>query len=289
MSEPTDEAQPPASIAKQLLLRSWHVLRIAILAYIGILIVLLMLERSLIFIPTPYPVGYWEGKPAGVEDVQFTAADGAKLHGWYAAHEDPLAVVLYAHGNAGNITHRIDVLERLHHDLHCTVLLFDYRGYGKSEGKPSEAGVLQDGRAARDWLAERAGVAKDDLVLMGRSLGTSVAVDLAAEAGARGLVLYSGFPSIRDVAAYHYPWLPVRWVMRTRLDCIGKIQNYQGPLLQAHAEQDEVITVELGRQLYEAAPMQQKIWFTLGASSHNDPAPDAFYQALREFLTGLPL
>jgi len=285
VQEPDIEDPPPAPTTKRLLLRVWRVLRIAILAYLGILIVLLMLERSLIFIPTPYPVGYWNGKPTGVEDVQFTAADGTKLHGWYAAHDDPLAVVLYAHGNAGNITHRIDVLERLHHDLHCTVLLFDYRGYGKSEGKPSEAGVLQDGRAARDWLAERAGVARQDLVLMGRSLGTSVAVDLAAEAGARGLVLYSGFPSLRDVAAYHYPWLPVRWVMRTRLDCIGKIQNYHGPLLQAHAEQDEVITVELGRQLFEAAPMQQKTWFTLGASSHNDPPPAAFYKAVREFLT----
>ncbi len=289
MQRPSVITVPHTPAARPVRRWSWRLLRIPVLAYLGILMVLLLLERSLIFIPTPYPAGNWQEQPDDVEDVQFAAADGTKLHGWYAAHDDPLAVVLYAHGNAGNITHRIDVLERLHRDLHCTVLLFDYRGYGKSEGKPSEEGVLQDGRAARDWLAERAGVAKQDVVLMGRSLGTSVAVDLAAEAGARGLILYSGFPSIRDVAAYHYPWLPVRWVMRTRLDCIGKIQNYHGPLLQAHAEQDEVITVELGRQLYEAAPMQQKTWFTLGASSHNDPPPAAFYEALRQFLIGLPL
>lgn len=289
MQPQTTKELPRMSASRRWFSAVWRSLRIVLLAYLGILIVLLLLERSLIFVPARYPDGYWESKPAGVEDVQFAAADGTQLHGWYASHEDPLAVVLYAHGNAGNITHRIDLLQRLHRDLHCTVLLFDYRGYGRSEGKPSEAGVLQDGRAARDWLAERAGVAKQDLVLMGRSLGTSVAVDLAADAGARGLVLYSGFPSLRDVAARFYPWLPVRWVMRTRLDCIGKIQNYHGPLLQAHAEQDEIITVDLGRQLFEAAPMQQKVWFTLGDSAHNAPPPDAFYETLREFLTGLRL
>lgn len=263
----------------------WRMLRVGIFTYLGIIAVLMMFERSLIFLPMKYPKGHWNLQPAGVEDVSFTAADGAQLHGWYAAHDDPLAVVLFAHGNAGNVTHRADVLQRLHRDLHCTVLMFDYRGYGKSEGSPSEEGVLQDGLAARDWLAQRAGVAADDLVLMGRSLGTAVAVDLAARDGARALVLYSAFPSMPDVAARHYPWLPVRWLMRTRLDSIRKIPNYRGPLLQAHGEEDEIITADLGRQLFEAAPMEQKEWFTLGASSHNDPLPDTFYVALERFLT----
>lgn len=263
---------------------AWRLLRIGVFAFLGFIAVLMLFERSLIFFPTKYPGGYWELRPAGAEDVSFTAADGTKLHGWYAAHDDPLAVVLFAHGNAGNITHRADLLERLHQDLHCTVLMFDYRGYGKSEGSPSEAGVLQDGRAARDFLAQRAGVALDELVLMGRSLGTGVVVELAARDGARGLVLYSAFPSLPDVAAHHYPWLPVRWLMRTRLDSISKIQHYHGPLLQAHGEEDEIITADLGRRLFEAAPMEQKEWFTLGASSHNDPLPETFYVALEEFL-----
>jgi uncharacterized protein len=267
----------------------WRVLRIGLLAYLGIAVMLMFMERSLIFFPMKYPSGDWEYQPPGAEDVEFTADDGTRLHGWFATHEDPLAVILFAHGNAGNITHRTDVLQRLHHDLHCTVLLFDYRGYGKSEGRPNEDGVLRDGRAARDYLAQRAGVVNDELVLMGRSLGTAVAVDLAADGGARALVLYSAFPSMPDVAAYHYPWLPVRWLMRTRLNSVDKIQNYHGPLLQAHGEEDEIITVELGRRLFDAAPMQNKQWFTLGASSHNDPPPAAFYVALRHFLTDLPL
>jgi uncharacterized protein len=266
----------------------WRVLRLGILAYLGIVVLLMLFERSLIFLPMKYPGGYWDDIPPSVEDVHFPAADGTQLHGWYAEHDDPLAVILFAHGNAGNITHRSDVLRRLHRDLHCTVLMFDYRGYGKSEGRPSEAGVLEDGRAARDFLAQRAGVAPADLVLMGRSLGTAVVVDLAAGDGARALVLYSAFPSMPEVAARHYPWLPVRTLMRTRLDSLRKIQDYDGPLLQAHAEDDEIITVDLGRELFEAAPMEHKQWFTLGASTHNDPPPPAFYAALREFLTELP-
>lgn len=265
----------------------WRLLRVGLFAYVGIIVLLMLFEQSLIFFPSKYPAGYWELQPPGSEDVFFTAADGTRLHGWYAAHEDPLAVVLFAHGNAGNITHRADVLQRLHEDLHCTVLVFDYRGYGKSEGSPSEAGVLQDARAARQWLVERAGTAPADLVLMGRSLGTGVVVDLAARDGARGLVLYSAFPSMPEVAARHYPWLPVRWLMRTRLDSASKIGDYQGPLLQVHGEDDEIITADLGRQLFEAAPMQHKQWLMLPASGHNDPPPEKFYRALEEFLTSL--
>lgn len=272
---------PRASILRRLV---W----IGSVAFLGIIAVLMVLERSLIFFPTPHPAGYWHLRPAAAEDVSFTAADGTRLHGWFAAHEKPSAVILFAHGNAGNITHRADLFQRLHQDLNCTVLMFDYRGYGKSEGKPSESGVLQDGRAARDYLAQRAGVEPADLVLMGRSLGTAVAVDLAAREAARALVLYSAFPSMPDVAAHHYPWLPVRWLMRTRLDSINKIGRYHGPLLQAHAEEDEIIPASLGRQLFEAAPMQQKQWFTLSGSSHNDPIPDAFYVALQRFLADLP-
>jgi hypothetical protein len=91
-----------------------------------------------------------------------------------------------------------------------------------------------------------------------------------------------------DVAARHYPWLPVRWLMRTRLESISKIRNYHGPLLQAHGEQDEIIAADLGWRLFEAAPMEHKQWLSLGASSHNDPLPDSFYAALQEFLTDMP-
>ncbi len=267
--------------------RIWRLLRLLVVVYLGIVVLMIVLERSMIFYPMPYPQGDWENLPAGVEDVEFAAGDGTQLHGWYAPHDDPLAVVLYAHGNAGNLTHRRDVLQTLHRDLDCTVLLFDYRGYGKSGGKPDEAGVLLDGRAARDHLAELAGVDADAVVLMGRSLGTAVAVDLAAGEGARAVVLHSGFPSLPDVAACHFPWLPVRWLMRTRFHSLARIQDYHGPLLQAHGESDEIIPAELGRQLFAAAPMEHKRWVSLGPRGHNDPVPQEFYDVLREFLTDL--
>lgn len=259
-------------------------LRVLLFAYLGIIVLLMLLERSLIFLPMRYPHGRWEDQPAGVQEIEFTAEDGTRLHGWYAHRDDPTGVILYAHGNAGNITHRASLMRRLHDGLGCSVFLFDYRGYGKSEGRPNEAGILMDGRAARDRLAQLAGVSESDIVFMGRSLGTAVAIDLAAEGGARGLVLHSGFPSMPDVAAYHYPWLPVRWLMRTRLNAGERIRDYHGPLLQAHGEADRIIPFDLGRQLFEAAPSEQKRWLSLGGIDHNDLPPERFYDELGAFL-----
>src|SRR5439155_17149604 len=123
------------------------------------------------------------------EDAWFEADDGTRLHGWFAEAKNPRAVVLHTHGNAGNVTHRAPLLELFRERLRASILVFDYRGYGRSEGTPDEKGILADARAARRWLAKRAGVAESDVVLHGTSLGGGVAVDLAARDGARGLVL----------------------------------------------------------------------------------------------------
>ena len=143
------------------------------------------LEKSLVFAPSRYPEGNWQ--PAGLvfEDAWFAAADGTRLHGWFVPHAQPRAVVLFCHGNGGNVALWADVLRNLHDRMGVTAMGFDYRGYGRSEGTPSEAGVLADARAARAWLARRTGIAEDRIVLMGRSLGGAVAVDLATD-GAGG-------------------------------------------------------------------------------------------------------
>ncbi len=132
------------------------------------------LERSLVFPAAPYPEG--DSQPAGLafENAWFEATDGARLHGWYLPHERPRAVALFLHGNAGNITGRAPVLAALHDRHSMAVMAFDYRGYGRSEGKPHQQGVLRDARAARAWLARRTGVAELDIVLIGRSLGGGV-------------------------------------------------------------------------------------------------------------------
>lgn len=265
---------------------AWRTFRAALIGYLLVVVVMMFLEESLIFFPQRHPDGDWRPGGSEFEDARFEAADGTRLHGWYVEHEHPRAVVLFCHGNAGNITHRADMLRVLHEYVGVSALILGYRGYGRSEGKPSEEGILADARAARKWLADRAGIAEKDVVLMGRSLGGGVVVDLAAFDGARALVLESTFSSMPDVAAHHYPWFPVRLLMRTRLNSIGKIADYRGPLLQSHGEGDTIIPLRFGRRLFEAAN-EPKRFIELPALDHNDPQPQAYYDALIEFLDGL--
>ena len=258
----------------------------ALIGYFLIVVLAMFFEESLIFFPTPYPGGDWQPEGVSFEDASFRSADGTRLHGWYAPCENPRAVVLFCHGNAGNVTHRGHTLALLNELVGVTVLIFDYRGYGRSEGKPSEAGVLADGRAARAWLAEKAGVKEPDVVLMGRSLGGAVAVDMAAADGTRGLVLESSFTSITEMAAHYYPWLPVRAILRTKLDSLDKIAAYRGPLLQSHGDADSIVPYPMGRRLFEAAN-QPKRFITLPGADHNDMQSRAYFDALIEFLDGL--
>jgi hypothetical protein len=259
---------------------------LALICYLVVLGVMMFFEESLIFFPARYPEGDWQPEGLNFEDAWFQAADGTRIHGWYVPHGDPRAVVLFCHGNAGNLSGRAETLHVLHDLVGVSVLIFDYRGYGRSEGKPDEAGVLADARAARAWLAQRAAVDQSEIVLMGRSLGGAVALDLAAADGARALVLESSFTSIPDVAAYHYPWLPVHWAMRTRLDSLGKIAAYHGPLLQSHGDADTIVPYRLGRRLFEAAHEPKK-FVSFPGLDHNDPQPLEYYDTLREFLDDL--
>ena len=146
------------------------------------------LDNSLVYQPTVYPEGNWNPPGLVFEDAWFTSDDGTKLHGWYCHHPRPRAIVLMAHGNAGNLSSRWPILKMLNERLNLAVMIFDYRGYGKSRGKPTEKGVLADARAARAWLAARTGVQEQQIVLLGRSLGGGVMVDLAASDVVVGVV-----------------------------------------------------------------------------------------------------
>jgi fermentation-respiration switch protein FrsA (DUF1100 family) len=260
-----------------------------VLAHAGICGVMMFLEGSLIFFPMPYPQGDWEQRDVPVEDAWFEADDGTQLHGWFLDHPRPRAVVLFAHGNAGNLTHRLEHIARLSRDLRLSVLIFDYRGYGRSQGRPDEQGLLADARAARRWLGQRVGLAEPQIVLHGESLGGGVLVDLAARDGARGLVLESTFSSLPDVAAHHYPLLPVRWLMRNRLDSLAKIGQYRGPLVQCHGDADSIVPLEQAQRLFAAATgSEPKRFVQLPGHDHNDPLPDEWYEALEEFYGSLP-
>lgn len=266
---------------------AWRCLRTLLVAYGGVLVSLMWFENSLVYFPSKYPEGDWQPIGLQFEDAWFTSADGTRLHGWYVPSEQPVAVVLFCHGNGGNLSHRNELLQTMQQLVGATVLAFDYRGYGRSEGTPHEAGILADARAARAWLAEKAGVAERDIVLMGESLGGAVAVDLAARDGARGLVLEDTFTSLPDMAALHYPWLPARWLMRHRLDSLSLIGQYHGPLLQIHGDADTVVPYSTGQKLFAAANEPKK-FLTQAGADHNDPRSMEFYRELKTFLEELP-
>jgi fermentation-respiration switch protein FrsA (DUF1100 family) len=263
--------------------RLWWTVRLLLAGYLLVVLIAMALENWLIFHPFRYPAGDWQ--PAGLrfEDAWFQAADGTRLHGWYVPRPGARAAVLFCHGNAGNITHRAGTLEMLHDRVGASVLIFDYRGYGRSEGKPSSSNILADARTARAWLAGREKIAERDVVMMGESIGGAVAVDLAARDGARALVLESTFNNLPDVAAYHFPWLPVRWIMRTRLDSAAVIGQYHGSLFQSHGDADTIVPLEFARRLFDAAN-QPKQFLLLPGHDHNDWMPEEYYDALRAFL-----
>jgi uncharacterized protein len=264
----------------------WKIARVVAVAYLLVVGAAMFFEESMVFPASRYPAGDWH--PAGIafEDAWFKASDGTKLHGWYVPCRDAKETVLFCHGNGGNITHRIDLLRMLHDRVGASALVFDYRGYGRSEGSPSEAGILSDARAARAWLAARETIAESEIVMMGESLGGGVAVDLAARDGARALVLQSTFCSLPEVAAYHYPWLPARWLMRTRLNSLAKIGNYHGPLLQSHGDADTIVPFPLGRRLFDTAN-EPKQFLVIPGFDHNDGLPPQYFDALANFFAQL--
>jgi uncharacterized protein len=245
------------------------------------------LVNALLFHPRRYPEGDWETRDPAIEDVWFETADGVRINGWFSEAKQPRAVVLYAEGNAGNITGRRWVLKLFRDRMNATVLLFDYRGYGRSEGAPSTSGILADARAARHWLADRTGVPETSIVLVGNSLGGSVMVDLAASDGARALVLENTFSSLADVAAQHFPPVTAHVVVQRQLDSASRIRDYKGPLLQTHGDADTVIPYELGRRLFEAAN-EPKRFIRVPGGDHNDPPTRAYLDALERFLDTLP-
>jgi len=249
-------------------------------------------EKSLLFHPTRFPDGNWNPRGSNwdrgslaVEDAWFASSDGTRLHGWYYPHEQARAVVLFCHGNAGNLSHRADLIRYLHDHHKLSVMIFDYRGYGRSEGTPDEPGILADARAARAWLARRAGIAETDIVLMGRSLGGAVAVDLAAADGARGLILESTFTSLPDVAGMKFPFAGS--LIRSRLDSLARIGDYHGPLLQSHGDADRVIPRENGLRLFKAANEPKRL-VTIHGADHDHPQSVEYYQALDRFIDSLP-
>jgi fermentation-respiration switch protein FrsA (DUF1100 family) len=275
--------QPSPTFARRIGRFGVRIARIVLLFYLVVILMLLFVENRLIFYPRREPLTTWQPPVTAGRSVDFEADDGTKLTGWYLPHENPRAAILFACGNGGNMSYWSDTFAKLNLDFQCSVFGFDYRGYGRSEGSPSEKGVLADARAARRKLAELAGIPEQRVVLMGRSLGGGVACDLAGD-GCRALVLESTFTSLPDVGARIYPFLPVRYVMRSRFNSLEKIRSYRGPLFISHGDGDELIPLEFGRRLFDAAAGERKEFYVVRRGGHNDPQPEEYYATLFKFL-----
>ncbi len=282
----------------------WRIARISVLLGACLLGYVMLFEDSFIYFPSKYPEGIWEhSEPrarAGqivvqIEDVELTAADGVRLHGWYCTPRigradgaletlEARTTMLYLHGNGGNISHRRDFLEELVR-LPANVLIIDYRGYGKSEGRPSEEGLYMDARAAWDHLTKTRAVAPAQIVIFGKSLGGAVAIDLATRVEACGLIVQSSFTSIADMAAEVLPFVP-RFVIRTKMDSLTKIADVSCPKLFIHSQADEIVPYRLGRRLFDAAHPPKQFYEVKNAPHNltNTIGGAPYYEALRAFI-----
>ena len=221
------------------------------------------------------------------EDVSIETADGVKLHGWFIAGQSS-RVLLFFHGNAGNISHRL-VSIRHFLDLGLSVLIIDYRGYGQSEGRATEKGMYSDADAAWRYLVEGRGVAASEIVVFGRSMGASVASRLAAQQEPLALIVESSFTSVPDIAQDLYPWLPARWLSRLSHATSDYIQDVQCPVLVIHSRDDEIIPFHHGEAIFAAANEPKRLLAIRGTHNNGFLFDEQTYiEGLREFLTELP-
>lgn len=243
------------------------------------------LDRFFVYHPAPWIDRDWarvSGLP--LEEVWFQAEDGTRLFGWYVENRATPVVLLWCHGNAGNIIHRLENLVELYR-LGFSVLLFDYRGYGRSQGRPTEAGLYQDALAAYDYLESVRQVAPERMLLFGRSLGGAVAGQVASRKPAAGLILESAFPSVASVARAHYFGLPVDWLLGAEFNLVGRLAALSMPVLVIHGGRDDIVPLELGRQVFDAARAPKDFYLVPGAD-HNDlyvVGGRAYFQRLRQF------
>ena len=269
----------------------------------GLLIVTPMLENRCIYYPVKFPEGEWDvSKPPAregqivplVEDCYFKTADGVKLHGWFCTPNRKVGggltpvsaemVLLWFHGNAGNVTDRYDMIRALM-QVPVKIFIIDYRGYGKSEGSPSESGLYADAIAAWDYVSTERAVRPENVILFGKSLGGAPAIDLATKVQPAGLIVQSSFTSIPAMARTLIPLFP-GVVLRTKMDSISRIGRISCPKLFIHSPADELVPFEMGRKLYETA-IEPKRFYEVPGAPHNSTwmvGGETYLEEVRSFV-----
>jgi uncharacterized protein len=241
-------------------------------------------ERSMIYHPDPN----LEVSPAAIglayNDVTLTTSDGTQIHGWWIPAENSRSTILFCHGNAGNISHRLESI-LLFHQLDLSVFIFDYRGYGKSAGSPSEEGTYRDAAAAYNYLREYREISPGKIIIFGRSLGGAVAIELAVEKEAAALICESSFTSAVDMGKLIFPYLPVNLLGFDKYDSISKVGKLSLPKLFIHSREDDIIPFGQGERLYRAAAPPKEFLEIRGG--HNEGFLDSeeiYRKAIDDFL-----
>ena len=234
--------------------------------YAALCLLVFLLQRRLVYFPGPPPGSDPGAYGLPFTDLTLTTADGVKIHGWFVPAPAARGALVFPHGNAGNIEYRL-MHARAFRQMGLSVLLFDYRGYGKSEGTPSEKGTYLDAEAAYDWLLQQ-GFAPERIAVYGESLGGAVGIELARRRQVACVAVESAFTSVPDLGAQLYPWLPVRLLSRFRYDNAKKIANLGVPVLVIHSPDDEIIPYAHGEALFAAAAEPKR--FLQTSRRHND-------------------
>ncbi len=258
------------------------------IAYLIIVVALVLMENQMIYPAPKFPAGNWQPDFAH-EDIEFSSADGVKIHAWLMQPTEDREIprhVLYCHGNGENLSHAcghhgLEVI----HNLGGNVMVFDYRGYGKSEGSPNEAGIKLDAERALDVFCDRFQIKPSEVILIGQSLGGAVATHLASTRGCKALILQRTFSSLPDVAASKYFWIPVRWLMQNDFNSAAAIEHYTGPLFQSHGEADTIVPIRFGEKIHEKTSHELSRFVRLPGIGHNDGFPQGYWQRIDNWLT----
>ena len=237
------------------------VYRITLATAVVLVLYVKVFEHRLVYFPE---AGLVRTPQSDYEDLYFETDDGVRLHGWWFVMESP-DVLIVSHGNGGNIGYRVEMGEFLREELRVNIFLYDYRGYGQSEGSPSEEGTYSDIQAAYQTARAR-GFLPESIYLMGQSLGTGVSVDLASRETIGGMILEAPFTSAGATLRHHFR-IPIDWLIQTSYDSLAKIERINAPLAVVHARGDPVVPYALGNALFEAAPEPKRL-FTLDAALH---------------------
>ncbi len=245
----------------------WSIVGIIVALYLGLTLILFLFQARLLFFPTRGIVATPATIGLAYEDVQFTTEDGVTLSGWFVPAKEGKRVVLFFHGNAGNISHRLESIEQFHR-LGLNVFIIDYRGYGRSGGRISEAGSYLDAEAAWRYLVEERRVEPERIIIFGRSLGGGVATWLAKTHPPKALILESTFTSVPDVAARQLSFFPVRLLARIEYNSVERLPQVTVPILIIHSPDDQVIPYSHGRRLFEVAPEPKEFLRMVGG--HNE-------------------